>query len=84
MQILSVELFPAEQLLSRIQKTRLRGFDGAQPYIDASLELVDALDTEALTPAQKYVLTPGVNKVLELRTALLAEGVDICRWPLHT
>jgi hypothetical protein len=76
-QILSVELFPADELLSRIQKTRLRGFEGAQPYIDASLELVEAVDTNALTPAQNYVLTAGVDKILELRTALLAKGVDI-------
>ena len=74
MQILSVELFPADQLLSRIQKTRLRGFEGAQPYIDASLELVDALDTDALTPRENDVLTPGVDKILELRTALRRKG----------
>jgi hypothetical protein len=77
LQILSVEPFPADQLLSRIRKTRLRGFEGAQPYTDASLELVHALDTDALVPAQNYVLTPGVDKILELRNALLAEGVDI-------
>jgi hypothetical protein len=76
-QILSVEPFPADHLLSTIRRTRLRGFEGAQPYIDASLELVHALDTDALTPAQNYVLTPGVEKILELRTALLAKGVDI-------
>ena len=76
-QILSLEVFPPEYLLSRIRKTRLRGFEGAQPYIDASLELVHSLDTDALTPAQNYVLTPGVSKVLELRAALLAKGVDI-------
>jgi hypothetical protein len=77
MKILWMEAFPAEFLLARLRQTRLRGFDGAQPYIGASLELVPGVDTEALTPAQNYVLTPGVDKIVELRTTLLAEGVDI-------
>lgn len=77
MKILWMETFPAEFLLARLRQTRLRGFDGAQPYIGASLELVPGVDTEALTPAQNYVLTPGVDKIVELRTTLLAEGVDI-------
>jgi hypothetical protein len=76
-QILSVEPFGADYLLSTIRQTRLRGFEGAQPYIDASLEVAHAIDTEDLTPAQNYVLTPGINKILELRAALLSEGVDI-------
>jgi len=75
--ILWMEAFPAEFLLSRLRQTRLRGFGGAQPYIDASLELVPGVDTEALTPAQNYVLTPGVDKIVELRTAVLTKGVDI-------
>ena len=75
--MLWVEAFSAEFLLSRLRQTRLRGFEGAQPYIGASLELIPGLDTEALTPAQNYVLTPGVDKIVELRTALLAEGMDI-------
>jgi hypothetical protein len=77
MKILWMEAFPADFLLARLRQTRLRGFDGAQPYIGASLELVHGVDTEALTPAQNYVLTPGVEKIVELRTTLLAEGVDI-------
>jgi hypothetical protein len=81
MQILSAELFPADQLLSKIRQTRLLGFGGVQPYIDASLELIDAIDTDALTPAQNYVLKPGVDKILELRTALLDHGVDIFALP---
>jgi hypothetical protein len=75
--ILWMEAFPAELLVSRLSQTRLRGFGGAQPYIGASLELVPKVDTGALTPAQNYVLTPGVEKIMELRTALLAEGTDI-------
>jgi hypothetical protein len=75
--ILSIEPFSADYLLTRIRQTRLRGFDGAQPYANASLELVQALDTDMLTPAQNYVFTGGIDKILELRTAILARGVDI-------
>lgn len=77
MRILTVERFGAEQLLGTLRQTRLRGYGGAQPYADGSLELVPAVDPEALSPAQKYVLRPGVDKILELRTALLVEGVDV-------
>lgn len=75
--ILSMEPFTAEELLSSLRRTRLRGFGGARPYRDASLELVATVDTDDLTPAQNYVLTAGVEKIIELRAALLAEGVDI-------
>jgi hypothetical protein len=77
MQILSVDCFAADHLLSVLRETRLRGFDGAQPYLNASLELVHGIDTGILSPAQNYVLTPGVGKILELREALLAKDVDI-------
>jgi len=75
--ILSIDPFAAAELLAAVRQTRLRGFDGAQPYLDASLEFVPAVSPDALTPAQNYVLTPGVEKIMELRAALLAEGVDI-------
>jgi hypothetical protein len=77
MQILSAEAFTAGQLLSTIRQTRLRGFGGAQPYLDATLELVPAMDAGALTPAQNYVLTPGIAKIIDLRNALLPRGIDI-------
>jgi hypothetical protein len=75
--ILSIERFTAGELLSTLRRTRLRGYDGAQPYRDATLELVPGVSPDDLTPAQNYVLTPSVEKVLQLRTALLADGVDI-------
>jgi len=77
MRILSIEDFTADWLLSTIRLTRLRGFGGAQPYLGATLELFPAMDTDALTPAQNYVLTPGVATILDLRDALLPEGRDI-------
>lgn len=60
-----------------LRRTRLVGFDGARPYADAALELAPAVDTGALAPAQRYVLKGGVAKILELREALLAHGIDI-------
>jgi hypothetical protein len=77
MDIVSAERFGRDHLLAEIAKTRLRGFDGAQPYRTAVLDLVPAIDPDTLTPSQNYVLTPGVKKILELRTALLRRDIDI-------
>lgn len=77
LQILSVEPITTGDLLSALRRTRLVGFDRAQPYAEASLELVPAVDTSELAPAQRYVLKGGVAKILELREALLAHGVDV-------
>jgi hypothetical protein len=77
LRVLSVEPFGRDELLSAIQRTRLRGFDGAQPYADAELELAPACDPALLAPAQRYVLRPTVTTVLALRDALLGEGVDL-------
>ena len=49
------------------------GFDGARVYAHATLD-VRTFDPADLTPAQRYVLMPGVRKILELRDAL---DVDI-------
>jgi hypothetical protein len=67
------EPFSREQLLARLRETRLMGFDGAQVYADATLD-VRTFDPADLTPAQRYVLMPGVRRILELRDAL---DVDI-------
>lgn len=77
MQILSYNSFPADHLLAGIRQTRLLGYGGAHPYIKASLQLVPTADTDSLMPAQKYVLTPSVNKILELRAAMLEHDIDI-------
>jgi hypothetical protein len=75
-EIISIERFSEDFLLSRLRQTRLRGFDGAQPYANIPLQLVQALDTDALAPAQNYVLTAGVEKMLQFRAALLVRGID--------
>jgi hypothetical protein len=74
---LSVERFDREELLGALRRTRLRGFDGARPYANAVLELAAATSPEDLAPAQRYVLKHGVNRMHELRRALLAHGLDM-------
>ena len=75
--ILSVTRFDRDELLASLCETPLRGFDKARLYAEATLELVAATDTDALTPAQRYVLEPTLRRLLELRDALLAHGVDL-------
>jgi len=75
--ITHIERFNAEELLNALRQTRLRGFGAPFIYEQASLELVPAMDTDLLCPAQRYVLRAGVAQVLELRDALLPFGVDV-------
>ncbi len=77
LRVLSVERFGREELLSMLRETRLRGFDGARPYAEATLELDPATDPARLAPAQRYVLKSGVARILKLREALLVHGVDL-------
>ena len=76
MNVTAVETFDASELLERLRRTPLRGFDGAKPYAHASLELV-TVDTDALAPAQRYVLAGSVQRALDLRDALFVHGVDL-------
>ena len=76
MHILKYELLPEAELLSRLKKTRLRGFDRAEVYRDATLELA-RLHTDTLTPAQRYVLRDGVQTILDIAEAFTLHGVDV-------
>lgn len=75
-EIAAVERFGRDELLAALRRTRLRGFGGARPYENATLELVPAVDPDALAPAQRYVLRPTVERILALRAALAPHGVD--------
>jgi hypothetical protein len=77
LRVLSVEPFDRGELLERLRRTPLRGFNGAQPYAKADLELAPETDPATLAPAQRYVLKAGVSRILELRKALLIHGVDL-------
>ena len=63
--------------MARLRETRLRGFDGARPYAQATLELDPATDSACLAPAQRYVLKAGIARIHKLRAALLAHGLDL-------
>jgi hypothetical protein len=73
---MDVVRFDREELLSALAQTQLRGFDGARPYADATLELRPAVDPGDLVPAQRYVLGPRVGELLQLRAALAPHEVD--------
>jgi hypothetical protein len=80
MKIQRYELFTEEELLSRLKRTRLRGnAQGERPmvYRDAALEIWEQADPELLAPAQRYVLSGAVSRILELGEAFATEAVDI-------
>lgn len=76
MRIIKYDLLPESDLLSRLKRTRLRGFDRAEVYRDATLEIVET-DPEVLTPAQRYVLQEGVQAILDVADAFAPLGIDI-------
>ena len=76
MQIVKYELLAEAELLSRLKRTRLRGFDRAEVYRDATLEIVET-DTASLVPAQRYVLQEGVQAILDVADAFEPRGIDI-------
>jgi hypothetical protein len=76
MQITKYALLSEADLLSRLKRTRLRGFDRAEVYRDAMLEIMEA-DPQALTPAQRYVLREGVQAILDVADAFDPLGIDI-------
>ena len=76
MQITKYDLLSESDLLSRLKRTRLRGFDRAEVYRDATLEILEA-DPAVLTPAQRYVLQEGVQAILDVADAFAPLGIDI-------
>jgi hypothetical protein len=76
MRIAKYELLPEDELLGRLKKTRLRGFDQAEVYADATLEIA-TVDPNTLAPAQRYVLRDGIGTILEIADAFAALGIDV-------
>jgi hypothetical protein len=77
LRVTSLERFSADELLATLRRVRLVGFDRAPVYAAATLEVVPAMPTDDLAPAQRYVLRPNVARILELRDALSDDGVDV-------
>ena len=76
MQIIKHDVLSEADLLARLKRTRLRGFDRAEVYRDATLEIFEA-DPAALTPAQRYVLREGVQAILDVADAFEGRGIDV-------
>lgn len=77
LEILALERFGPQELLEALRKTPLRGHDQARIYERATLELMPPLPTSTLTPAQRYVLMPGVRTMMALRRSLLTHDIDL-------
>jgi hypothetical protein len=77
MKILKYELLPEQELLAKLKKTPLRGFDHLEVYKNATLSLRRGVDVETLTPPQRYVLVPGVQTILDLADTFELLGIDV-------
>jgi len=77
MEILSVETFGLEELLSALRRVPLRGFGGVLVYKHATLTLESERDPLSVSPCQRYVLRERIRHLVELRDALLGHGLDI-------
>ena len=77
MNIVDYQLFDEKELLTRLQRTRLRGFSNALVYGEAQLKLQTEVDTETLVPAQRYVLRDGVDTIIDLYHSFGILGIDI-------
>jgi hypothetical protein len=79
MNLSNINHIDRDELLRRLKQTRLKGFGQPLIYEHATLELAAAVDTDRLVPAQRYVLSESVGRILGLRTRLLARDLDIFR-----
>ena len=77
MDIARYELFDQTELLSRLKRIRLQGFDNVAVYRDAQLELVAGIDTGSLAPTQRFVLRDEINLMIDLYHSFRTLGVDI-------
>ncbi|WP_130471353.1 hypothetical protein [Candidatus Magnetaquicoccus inordinatus] len=72
-----LEFVSEEQLLERLQQTRLRGFAQALVYEHASLRLVRDVDPLSLYPAQNYVLQEEHQRLHTLYELFMRQGINI-------
>lgn len=79
MRIIHYEIIEEEDLLARIKRTRLRGFDGAEVYRDAHLELLEGVDPDRLVPAQRYVLRENCRVIEAIYRSFLERSLDVFR-----
>ncbi len=70
-----MEAVGVRETLDALASAPLLG-SAVRPYAHARLQLRVAVEPETLSPAQSYVLGPGVRLAVELREALLPHGHD--------
>ena len=71
------ELIPESELLGRLKKTRLQGHGRPFIYSQAELSIVEQVNPLKLAPAQRFVLTPGIETVQTLAEEFRQHGIDI-------
>ena len=71
------ELISQDELLSRLRRTRLQGFGRPFIYENAELNIVEAVDPHKLAPAQRFVLTSGIEAIETLADEFRQRGIDI-------
>lgn len=71
------ELIPEGELLERLKKTRLQGFGRPFIYEHSELGILEAVDPRELAPAQRFVLTAGVQAIIDLASEFEQHGIDI-------
>lgn len=77
MRIIKHKLLSETELLRRLKEVRLKGFDQFPVYQNATLEIVEQIDTELLTPPQRYVLIDNIKTILDLTRGFAERGIDI-------
>lgn len=77
MRLLRFEQGNAADFLPRFKETRLKGFNSARIYADATLSLQKGVDPNNLVPAQRYVLNEDVETILSLEKLFAEKGIDI-------
>ena len=73
------EIIPECELLARLKKTRLQGFGRPFIYENADVSIVESVDPRELAPAQRFVLTPGVETVERIAAGFQQRGIDVFR-----
>ena len=71
------ELLPEEELLGRLKKTRLQGFGQPFIYEHSGLSIIEAVEPHTLAPAQRFVLTSGIEAIVSLAGEFEQHGIDI-------
>ena len=77
MQLVRWQLFSTEETIERMRRVRLKGYGSPFIYSRATLSLERAVPTEALVPAQRYVLRSQMERVSTLSFLFLENGLNL-------